>query len=69
LESPKKGIFARSKLDSLGELSRGRLEDGELTSPEKKCAQALGVSLRNLLKLPKAHKWICYEFFYSNIDR
>ena len=22
----------------------------------------------NLLKLPKAHKWVCFEFFYSNID-
>ena len=27
------------------------------------------MALRNLLKLPKAHKWVCYEFFYSNIDR
>jgi hypothetical protein len=25
--------------------------------------------LRNLLKLPKAHKWVCYEWFYSNIDK
>ena len=32
-------------------------------------AQRLGVALRNLLKLPKAHKWVCFEFFYSNIDR
>lgn len=31
-------------------------------------AQAIGVRLRNLLKLPKAHKWVCYEFFYSNLD-
>ena len=44
-------------------------EEFELTSPEKKSAQALGVALRNLLKLPKAHRWVCYEFFYSNIDR
>jgi hypothetical protein len=45
------------------------MDDLELTSPEKKSAQSLGVALRNLLKLPKAHKWVCYEFFYSNIDR
>jgi len=32
-------------------------------------AQRLGVALRNLLKLPKAHKWVCFEFFYSNIDK
>jgi len=41
----------------------------ELTSPEKKSAASLGVALRNLLKLPKAHKWVCYEFFYSNLDK
>ena len=43
--------------------------DLELSSPEKKHAQSLGVALRNLLKLPKAHKWVCYEFFYSNLDK
>ncbi|KAK3796972.1 hypothetical protein RRG08_015838 [Elysia crispata] len=31
-------------------------------------AHATGQRLRNLLKLPKAHKWVCYEWFYSNID-
>ncbi|KAL5006694.1 hypothetical protein ScPMuIL_015500 [Solemya velum] len=39
-----------------------------LTGPEKRAAQAIGVKLRNLLKLPKAHKWVCYEWFYSNLD-
>ena len=39
-----------------------------MTAPDKKAAQAIGVRLRNLLKLPKAHKWVCYEWFYSNID-
>ena len=29
----------------------------------------LGVRLRNLLKLPKAHKCVCYEWFYSNLDQ
>ena len=43
--------------------------ESELTSPEKKSAASLGVALRNLLKLPKAHKWVCYEFFYSNLDK
>ena len=41
----------------------------ELSTPDKKHAQTLGVALRNLLKLPKAHKWVCYEFFYSNLDQ
>lgn len=39
-----------------------------LTVHDKKMAQAIGVRLRNLLKLPKAHKWVCYEWFYSNLD-
>lgn len=43
--------------------------DPELSSPEKKSAQRLGVALRNLLKLPKGHKWVCHEFFYSNLDQ
>lgn len=38
------------------------------TTPDKRMAHAIGVRLRNLLKLPKAHKWVCYEFFYSNLD-
>jgi hypothetical protein len=38
-------------------------------APDKRIAQRIGVRLRNLLKLPKAHKWVCYEWFYSNLDR
>lgn len=32
-------------------------------------ATRLGCRLRNLLKLKKAHRWVCCEFFYANIDR
>nr|XP_023029837.1 protein lin-9 homolog [Leptinotarsa decemlineata]XP_023029838.1 protein lin-9 homolog [Leptinotarsa decemlineata]XP_023029839.1 protein lin-9 homolog [Leptinotarsa decemlineata] len=39
-----------------------------LNTPDKKVGQKIGHRLRNLLKLPKAHKWVCYEWFYSNID-
>ncbi|XP_069743929.1 protein lin-9 homolog isoform X3 [Narcine bancroftii] len=39
-----------------------------LTTPDKKAAQKIGLRLRNLLKLPKAHKWCIYEWFYANID-
>uniref|UniRef100_A0A6A7G3S1 Protein lin-9 homolog n=1 Tax=Hirondellea gigas TaxID=1518452 RepID=A0A6A7G3S1_9CRUS len=31
--------------------------------------QLNGVRLRNFLKLPQAHKWIYYEWFYANIDQ
>lgn len=38
-------------------------------APDRKIGQKIGMRLRNLLKLPKAHKWVCYEWFYSNIDK
>ena len=38
-------------------------------SPDRRLGQKIGMRLRNLLKLPKAHKWVCYEWFYSNIDK
>jgi len=34
----------------------------------KEVAQNNGLRLRNLLKLPKAHKWVRYEWFYSSLD-
>lgn len=40
-----------------------------LQSPDRKIGQKIGLRLRNLLKLPKAHKWVCYEWFYSDIDK
>lgn len=40
-----------------------------VVTPDKKVSQKIGLRLRNLLKLPKAHKWCIYEWFYSNIDR
>ncbi|XP_055371280.1 protein lin-9 homolog [Condylostylus longicornis] len=36
---------------------------------DKKVGQQIGLRLRNLLKLPKAHKWVSYEWFYSYIDK
>ncbi|KAL0267632.1 UNVERIFIED_CONTAM: hypothetical protein PYX00_009847 [Menopon gallinae] len=39
------------------------------TVTDVKAGQKIGMRLRNLLKLPKAHKWVCYEWFYSNIDK
>ncbi|XP_063300123.1 protein lin-9 homolog [Pelobates fuscus] len=40
-----------------------------INTPVKKSSQKIGYRLRNLLKLPKAHKWCIYEWFYSNIDK
>nr|XP_023662818.1 protein lin-9 homolog isoform X1 [Paramormyrops kingsleyae] len=38
-------------------------------APDKKASQKIGLRLRNLLKLPKAHKWCIYEWFYSDVDK
>ncbi|XP_045113285.1 protein lin-9 homolog isoform X1 [Portunus trituberculatus] len=44
-------------------------EPPTITTPDKKVAQQNGVRLRNFLKLPQAHKWVYFEWFYSNIDK
>lgn len=44
-------------------------ESSNMNTIDKKACQRIGLRLRNLLKLPKAHKFVMYEFFYSNIDR
>lgn len=32
-------------------------------------AKRLGIKLRTFLRLPKAHRWACHEWFNANIDR
>lgn len=44
-------------------------ESQGMNAIDKKACQRIGLRLRNLLKLPKAHKFVMYEFFYSNIDK
>lgn len=39
-----------------------------LKGPDRGGVSAACGKLKNFLKLPKAHKWVVYEFFYSNID-
>ncbi|XP_063374577.1 protein lin-9 homolog [Cydia amplana] len=46
-----------------------KIETVNSQSPDRKSGQRIGMRLRNLLKLPKAHKWVCFEYFYSNIDK
>lgn len=40
-----------------------------ISAIDRAISQRIGLRLRNLLKLPKAHKWVSYEWFYSYIDR
>ncbi|XP_063705400.1 protein lin-9 homolog [Culicoides brevitarsis] len=45
------------------------LENAIVIPVDKKLGQRIGLRLRNLLKLPKAHKFVSYEWFYSTIDK
>lgn len=59
-----------SKIQRDGEkLSDDKSESGGSSNSDHKSGHRIGMRLRNLLKLPKAHKWVCFEYFYSNIDR
>lgn len=46
-----------------------KAEPAGTQSPDTRSGHRIGMRLRNLLKLPKAHKWVCFEYFYSNIDK
>lgn len=46
-----------------------KIDDTTTQVIDKRVAHDISIRLRNLLKLPKAHKWVCYEWFYSNIDK
>ena len=58
-----------TKKKEIPELKMKTELEEEISMGNRLNAQRLGVALRNLLKLPKAHKWVCFEFFYSNIDK
>lgn len=58
-----------SKVQRNSERFDARTEENGCRSPDRKSGQHIGMRLRNLLKLPKAHKWVCFEYFYSNIDK
>lgn len=60
-KSPSKVQRNNDKYDEKSEINN--------QSPDRKSGQRIGMRLRNLLKLPKAHKWVCFEYFYSNIDK
>lgn len=67
-ESPQQRLPSRSPRRSQ-RVSTTPQKFSNVVTPDKKASQKIGLRLRNLLKLPKAHKWCIYEWFYSNIDR
>lgn len=61
-------VSSSNKDLSLVEVNESNMKiDSE--SINRKIFQRIGLRLRNLLKLPKAHKWVSYEWFYSYIDK
>ena len=59
-----------SKASLSKSLNATQASEAEKLPPiDKKACQRVGLRLRNLLKLPKAHKFVMYEFFYSTIDQ
>lgn len=64
-ETPK----MHKKLSVPRELRSNSENSVSIQTQDRKIGQKIGMRLRNLLKLPKAHKWVCFEWFYSNIDR
>lgn len=69
-KSPLKQSGKKQKSPSKTPKTVEKFEDKvESQSPDRKSGQRIGMRLRNLLKLPKAHKWVCFEYFYSNIDK
>lgn len=57
------------KLKAVKKRKDDSLENAVVIPVDKKLGQRIGLRLRNLLKLPKAHKFVSYEWFYSTIDQ
>lgn len=47
----------------------GSSTTSQVIPADKKIGQRIGLRLRNLLKLPRAHKWVIFEWFYSFVDK
>ncbi|KAH8351267.1 hypothetical protein KR084_003765 [Drosophila pseudotakahashii] len=62
-----KGAAAAAAAAAAAEEEASQAEATALAN--KRLGQSIGLRLRNLLKLPKAHKWAIAEWFYSYIDR
>ncbi|XP_043660652.1 uncharacterized protein LOC122624937 [Drosophila teissieri] len=62
-----KGSAAAAAAAAAAEEEASQAEAAALAN--KRLGQSIGLRLRNLLKLPKAHKWAIAEWFYSYIDK
>lgn len=69
--SVKNGTSVASSTASVANSSStpGSPSSTAITAVDRTISQRIGMRLRNLLKLPKAHKWVSYEWFYSYIDK
>lgn len=67
--SPTLAVASTSAPATPGTISSTSTTPSSLSVAERKIGQKIGMRLRNLLKLPKAHKWVSFEWFYSFIDK
>lgn len=70
-ETPSTSTIKKVKASGSGIKKRKdeSMENAIVIPVDKKLGQRIGLRLRNLLKLPKAHKFVSYEWFYSTIDK
>ncbi|EDW78255.2 uncharacterized protein Dwil_GK16330 [Drosophila willistoni] len=67
LEGGGKGQSALAAAMAMAQEDASKAE--AVAATNKRLGQSIGLRLRNLLKLPKAHKWAIAEWFYSYIDK
>lgn len=70
--SPSTAAAAKASCASITQQTMTKMtptSSGGTEMVDRKIFQRIGLRLRNLLKLPKAHKWVSYEWFYSYIDK
>ncbi|XP_065363917.1 protein lin-9 homolog [Calliphora vicina] len=59
----------KSSIKSTNNTPGSHSNSASIVPADKRIGQRIGLRLRNLLKLPKAHKWVIFEWFYSFIDK
>ncbi|KAJ0183644.1 hypothetical protein K1T71_000067 [Dendrolimus kikuchii] len=58
-----------TKIQMINDKHDKKVETPSEQSIDVRAVHKIGMRLKNLLQLPKSYKWVCFEFFYSNIDK
>ena len=63
-------LSPRSSVGHGGALvASGAVAVNSMNALERQRMHRFGARLRNFLKLAKPYKWVCYEWFYANLDK